>query len=122
MFEKAVRNKFRFFYKGQISTEDLWDLTVEALDQIYRDLVKSIKSTEDESLLAKPSKEEELLKEKAAIVKYIVGVKLQEQEAAKVAKENKAKKARIMEVLEKKQEAALANMSEDELNKLLATL
>lgn len=122
MFEKAIRNKFRFYYKGQITVEDLWDLTVETLDAIYRDLVKNIKSTEDESLLAKPSKEEGLLKEKAAIVKYIVEVKLQEQEAAKVARENKAKKTRIMEVLEKKQEESLANMSEEDLQKLLASL
>lgn len=122
MFEKAIRNKFRFYYKGQITTEDLWDLTVEALDGIYRDLIKNIKATEDVSLLARPSKEEELLKEKADIVKYIVEVKLQEQEAAKTAKENRAKKARIMEVLESKREAALANMSEEELQKLLASL
>lgn len=122
MFEKAVRNKFRFFYRGQISTEDLWDLTVEALDSIYRDLIKNIKATEDVSLLARPSKEEEILKEKADIVKYIVEVKLQEQEAAKIVKENRAKKARIMEVLESKREAALANMSEEELQKLLASL
>ena len=34
MFEIATQKKFRFPFKGQISTEDLWDLTADQLDSI----------------------------------------------------------------------------------------
>ena len=38
MFEIAARNKFRFPFKGMISTEDLWDLSVENLDNVFKTL------------------------------------------------------------------------------------
>ena len=37
-FEIAIRNKYRFPYKGMITIEDLWDLSVTQLDGIFKTL------------------------------------------------------------------------------------
>lgn len=41
IFEFATRNKVRFSFKGLISVEDLWDLSLTNLDSIYKELNKS---------------------------------------------------------------------------------
>ena len=48
MFEIATRNKFRFPFKGVISTEDLWDLSVESLDNVFKTLNSEMKKTKEE--------------------------------------------------------------------------
>ena len=61
MFEFAVRNKVRFPFKGLITVEDLWDLSVRELDNIFKTLNAQMKKSEEESLLATKSKEDETL-------------------------------------------------------------
>ena len=48
MFEIATRNKFRFPFKGVISTEDLWDLSVVSLDNVFKTLNSEMKKTKEE--------------------------------------------------------------------------
>ena len=79
LFEVATRNKFRFAFKGMISVEDLWDLKVEQLDVVYKNLMEEIKKASEESLLKTKSKDQEELEVKINIVKYIVEVKLEER-------------------------------------------
>ena len=38
MFEVATREKMRFPFKGMISVEDLWDLSVQNLDKVFKTL------------------------------------------------------------------------------------
>ena len=89
IFEYAVRHKVRFPFKGNLSVEDLWDLRVEDLDQIFKTLNAQRKKSQEESLLNTKNKEEELIDIKISIIKYIVAVKLAEKEAQKKAAENK---------------------------------
>ena len=83
MFEIAARNKFRFPFKGMISTEDLWDLSVENLDNVFKMLNSEMKKTKEESLLSTKSKDDEVLELKIEIVKHIVAVKQEEKEVEK---------------------------------------
>ena len=46
MFEVAVRNKMRFPYKGLISVEDLWDLSVEAIYTVFKSLNYKVKASQ----------------------------------------------------------------------------
>lgn len=119
MFEIATRTKMRFPFKGMISVEDLWDLNVRDLDNVFKTLNAQVKKSQEESLLATKSKEEEVLATQIDIVKHIVEVKLAEAEAVQHSKELKEKKQKIMEVLSAKQDADLHNKSIDELKAML---
>lgn len=122
MFEIATRTKMRFPFKGMISVEDLWDLSVRDLDNVFKTLNAQVKKSQEESLLATKSKEEEVLAMQIDIVKHIVEVKLAEAEAVQHSKEVKEKKQKIMEVLSAKQDADLHNKSIDELKAMLNEL
>ena len=52
LFELAVRKKYRFPFRGQISVEDLWDLSITNLDSVFKTLNKEKKQSEEESLLS----------------------------------------------------------------------
>jgi hypothetical protein len=119
LFEQAVRNKYRFNYRGVLTVEDLWDLSVESLDQIFKSLTKMAKEASEESLLSTPSKEDKELNDKIEIVKYIVKTKLEEKAKAKEMYENKAKKQRLLEIIKRKEDAQLENMSIEELKRAM---
>lgn len=122
IFEYAVENKLRFPYKGSVSTEDLYDLSVNELDTIYKNLKREAKKADEDSLLTTQSKEDISLNVKIEIVKAIVAKKLAAVEARKKAKENKEKREKLMEIKAQRENAALENMSDEELNKALAEL
>ncbi len=119
VFEYATRRKVRFPFKGQISTEDLWDLSLENLDTIYKTLKAQVKAEQGESLLRKASPNDELLEVEIAIVTHIVNVKLDEREAHQKDKERRERNARIKEIIAQKQDADLQNKSVEELEKML---
>ena len=127
MFEMASQYKFRYPWKGMITTEDLWDLNVKQLDAVYQALSKEMNALQEgDSLLSTTSADvfnkKQDLTTKIEIVKYIFNCKQQAAELNRMAAERSAKKQRIMDILAQKQENALQNMSEDELKKMLDEL
>ena len=121
LFEIASREKYRFPYRGMISTEDLWDLSPDQLDVVYKALNKNMKAQGEESLMAEDNGEP-TLSNMIEIVKYIFAVKQQEANARKQAAENAEKRRRILEVLAQKQDEALHDLSEADLQKMLEEL
>ena len=122
IFEYACRNKVRFPFKGMISVEDLWDLSLTNLDSIYKTLNKKIKQSEDESLLSTKASIDTELEVQIAIVKHVVSVKLSEKEAAEKASAKKVQKQKIMSIIATKENEALQNSSIDDLKKMLDEL
>lgn len=122
MFEIATRTKMRFPFKGLVSVEDLWDLSVRDLDGIFKTLNAQVKKSQEESLLATKTKEDETLAIQIEIVKHIVKTKLDEAETAKQSKELKEKKQKIMEIIAAKQDESLHNASLEELQAMLENL
>mgnify|MGYP000965721602 CR=1 FL=1 len=119
MFEKATRLKLRFPYKGQCSVEDLWDMSVEVLDGIYKTLNKQVKETEGESLLETESPKNTTLGLQIDILKHVVKIKLQEKADRAEAKEKALRKEKIMDIIAQKQDESLKNMSIEVLSKMI---
>ena len=122
MFEVAVRTKMRFPFKGQISVEDLWDLSVENLDSIFKTLNSQLKQAKEESLLTTRTKQDQELDTKIEIIKHIVSVKQEEENQRLKAKEQREKKQKIMEIMANKQDVDLQNKSLEELQSMLNEL
>lgn len=122
LFEIATRKKYRFPYKGLISVEDLWDLSMRELDAIYKALSKEVKTEQEEDSLMDETKADSDLLNMIEIVKQVFSFKKAEAEKQKKAAENIKKKERLMEILAQKQDAALANKSEEEIMQMLSDL
>lgn len=123
MFEYATRNKLRFNYHGMLTVEDLWDLSVESLNEIYKNLNKHLKEESEESLLdEKVNPDRELITVSIDIVKHIVSVKLEKQNAQRMAAERSIQKQKILKIMAKKQDSELQEKSLDELSQMLDKL
>ena len=120
LFKVASRKKYRFNYKGVISVEDLWDLSVEELDSIYKKLKAQQRNNNEESLLQSVTKEDKELANKIDIIKTIVVDKLAAKERALKAAEKKAQNQRILEILADKKDAALKEKSIEELQAMIS--
>lgn len=122
LFEVATRENYLFPFKGMINVIDLWNLSLTNLDSVFKTLNAEVKKSEEESLLNAKTKEDEELTNKIEIIKYIVNKKLAEKEARENEKKNKEKRQRILEIKAKRQDEALENMCDEDLDKLLADL
>lgn len=122
LFINATRNNYQFPFRGMINVIDLWDLSLTNLDLVFKTLNAEAKKSEEESLLNTKSKEDEEISNKIEIVKYIVSVKLDEKKKREDAKKNAEMRQRLLEIKAKRQDAALENMSDEELDKALAEL
>ena len=122
LFINATRNNYQFPFRGMINVIDLWDLSLTNLDSVFKTLNAEVKKSEEESLLNTKSKEDEEISNKIEIVKYIVSVKLDEKKKRENAKKNAEMRQRLLEIKAKRQDAALENMSDEDLDKALAEL
>jgi hypothetical protein len=121
MFEEALRLKLRWQYRGSLCAEDLWDLSCEALDSIYQNLNRVAREQQQDSLLSE-GKQDDVLQLKIGIIKHIVGVKLEERQQAKNEAARAAKKRQLLEVLERKQEQQLEELSPEEIQAMIEEL
>lgn len=122
MFEMATRTKMRFPFKGMVSTEDLWELSVKDLDTVFKVLNSQVKQVAEESLLDTKDDADEILFTKIEIIKYIVGVKLNENNVRLAEKDRKEKKEKLLSILSAKREENLQSLTEEEIITKLSEL
>lgn len=120
MFEKASPQKLRFSTpKGMLTTEDLWDLSLQQLNVVAKDLNKKIKSSQEEDFLDEPTAEDTNSKLQFDIVKHIMDIKKETQRKAVEASAKKAQRDRILELISKKKDNELERLSVEELTSKL---
>lgn len=129
IFETASRKAYRFpSVRGQLTTEQLWDLpltsaTNPSLDAVAKSVNAELKNVTTESFVSvetNPAKG--ALETKLEIVKRIIAVRLAENEASRNAVAKKAEKEKLLDVLSRKQDASLESLSEDEIRARVAAL
>jgi hypothetical protein len=123
MYKKALRTKLRFSTtKGKLTTEDLFDLSLTDLNILAISLDKKLSETPRKSFIsdmAPDTQEDEL---RFNIVKDVITLKLAERNAAQNAKAKAAEKAQLLEILHRKKNEALENLSVAEIEAKLASL
>lgn len=122
IFETATRRAFRFpSVRGQLTTEQLWSLPLTAtngfaLDDVAKAVNAELKDVTEESFVStERDPAQTLLETKLAVVKHVIAVKLAEREAARTAAVKKAEKQKLLAALERKQDAELEGLSQQEL-------
>jgi hypothetical protein len=129
IFEYAIRNKLRFASaRGELTLEQLWDVPLRSkdgfdLDHIAKGANKAWKDISEESFVETAKTLEHVRREATLeIVKYVIGAKLVEEQAAKKRAENKIEKEKLLEILAEKQAGKLSELSEKELQRRIAAL
>ena len=131
MFERALREKFRFVSPtGLLSVEDLWDINITGrgttLESIARDLSQKTKSQSDApfSFMEDSVNSEDVAK--LEIVKYIATTRHNEAESRKqeaaMRAEKSAKKDAILRALENRKMEDLNSKSAEELEEMIKNL
>jgi len=120
--ETAIRTGLRFVSAehAALSLEDLWLIPMTEINSVAKKLHANLKEDADISFIeeAKPTKQRQADQLAFDIVKHIIEVRREESKAAKEKAVNAAKKARIRELLAKKDDESLENMSPEELREL----
>ena len=119
LFEMATRSKLRFpSTKGELSVEDLWDLSDKDLDVVYKNLKDQEVKSSGESLLDDANVDPKLTAA-IGIVRYIFTTKRKEKLAEKERINKKQTQKKYIDALSKKEDKTIEKMSEAELRAMI---
>lgn len=126
LFTQASRMKLRFSTPvGLMATEDLWDLPLQKgkvnLDALAVGISKELESSST-SFVNKKEAKNEIADLKLRILLFIIQTRLEEADQNEKREVKAQEKARILEIIARKENANLEGKSLDELKGLLANL
>lgn len=124
IFERAARAKLRFLTsKGNLSTEQLFDLSLTELDTVARSVNKAIKSEGEESFIEENQSKTQVIDTlRLEILKSVIKSKQSAIAAAETRAANATRRRRLEEALANKEDASLLEMSADEIKAELEAL
>lgn len=130
LFKEATQKKYRYpSSKGNLSTEDLWDLPLtskrgDSLNSVAVTLSRMIKDLGEESFVPSvpsiPGMKD--LQGKLEVVKKVIEQRVAENEALRDAAARKLQREKLKAALADKQEESLKSLSEEELKEKLKEL
>lgn len=120
IFKIASQEKLRFTtVKGELSTEQLWDLTIEQLDALAVSLEEEHKESGKKSFVVKKNEKDKTAKLRFDVALEVLNTKVAAAEAAAKAKEDKEHNERIFEKIAQKEDEKLDDMTIAQLKKQL---
>mgnify|MGYP001585906216 CR=1 FL=1 len=125
VFEHASRVKLRFeSSRGCLSSEEVWDLSLPSLDALAKAVNKRLREAEEESFIPTPHQPCMVSHDtlRMELLKQVIGVKVVEREAARKKAEDRAKLARLNELLAAKEDDVFRAMSREEILKQIVEL
>lgn len=132
IFAIASRKKVRFnTAKGALTVEDLWDLPLSSssdkavsLDAIAVSLHNQLLSTPSRVSFVNTTTTagDDETQLKFDVVMYVLNVRKEEQDKRLIEAANKTKRQNILALIQQKENAALSEMSLDDLRKMVENL
>mgnify|MGYP000965409776 CR=1 FL=1 len=123
LFITAARKKLRFeTTKAQLTSEDLFDLSLTALDNIAVALDEKIQKLGRKSFVQKRTPSTADIETQLEIVKFVIETKQAEDDARKTKEKNAAQREFLTNLKQKKQMEQLEGLSLEDIEKQLASL
>lgn len=114
LFAEAAKEKYRYPYKGLITTEQLWDLNETELNKVYIALSQS-RNPDGGLIESADTEKDNELGRKMDIVKFIYDHKKKEEEEKKRAASNSIRRRELEDAIAAKRRDAVSKMSEEDL-------
>jgi replication-associated recombination protein RarA len=107
IFEQAARTKLRFeTSKGLLSVEEVWDLSLASLDMLAQATSKRLREEQ----------------ERLEILKHVIVTKVVKRDIARKKADDRAKLARLKELLAAKEDEGFKALSQEEILKQIGEL
>lgn len=127
-FEKAAKLKLRFqSTRGPLNVEDLFDLPLTSksgfdLDSVAKAVNRDLKDSSEESFVAASKPASVIDSLRLDIVKSVIATKIAERDERAAKADKKQKRDRLLELLANKEDAALQELTPDQIKEQLAAL
>lgn len=129
IFEQASKLKLRFqSNRGDLSTEDLWDLPLTSkqgfdLDTVAKTVNSTLKTVTEESFVKVTNNPAQAICElRLEIVKHVIAVKLAANEEARLKAAKAAEREKLLGALADHQDAALKALTPEQIQARLKEL
>lgn len=120
MYKELLRKKERFqTTKGNLSLEQLWDLTANELNDLAVALDSAYEASGKKSYITTRSVKDKTTKQKFDVVIDILNTKLEEAAEAVARKERKEKNAKILAIIADKEDESLKGKTKKQLLAML---
>lgn len=120
IFKQASKERLRFqTSRGELTTEQLWDLNVNELDALAVSLEEQHEQSGKKSFLTKRSAKDRTTKLRFDVVIEILSTKVEDDKINSEKLDKKARNQKIMDLIAKKKDEDMEGKSLEELTALL---